>query len=381
MEFVVPKKHLSRALDLCRSAIDSTASHPAARSILFEAEQNLLKAYSTSLDLNVSTTVECETKAPGAVALEADRFRSMVRQMPEGQLRIKVDAKHKAVLTASGSELRYQVSGQSAKNFPKEPVVPAGAKAFLIPARVLRESIVRVQPGVGDQGRPERWGVTMETSPDHLNAVAIHGHKMFLLEHKRKFEHSVGGFFFLPEPSFKPLLALAQDDEVTLRFIETPERVFCLAGQTIVSASLPAGHPPNWKEALRSYRTDATVCRADVDILLQAVRAVAVAAPSARKEGRLPPIELHVSDKSLRIDFVNTDDAIDASNVVAVDASSEMRIKLEPTYLIEALESAGNGITELRYDDAGVHSPLIIVKDDRKDDTREIFSAFIALRD
>lgn len=388
MEITISRTNLSRMIDLCRAATDSRATHPTGRSILFTTRENKLEAYATNVALTVLTAGLANVVSAGAIVLNADRFRLLVKQMPEGgTLKLKVDGKHKAVLTCPGTKLRYQMSGTSEEDFPAGVEPPKDAKSFTFGGIVLKDGITRVRAAMGDQGRPELWGITLDTSQHDLRATALHGHKLFHLRQNRAFEHDAGSVF-ITEPCLTPMLALCGEQDAKLTVTATKERVFVTSGETVISAPCPPGTRPDWSEFIKAQMCDRVICRVDVDIFLQAVRSVVVAAPTSKTEGKSPDLELQVKGNALSISLTNTSDDVDAENTIDVDASEEMKIKLQPSYLVEALEVAGVGIAELRFDDSGINAPLIIVSEDgakpgedtKPDDTvgKIIFSAFIS---
>lgn len=392
MELTISKTNLAYMIDLCKSATDSRASHPSARSILFTSQEGRLEAFATSVALSIVTSREAKIVKPGAIVLNADRFRVMVKQMPDGgTLKLKTDDKHKALLTCAGSKLRYQLSGTSEDDFPGAPALPENAKVFVFGGNVLADALTRVRDGMGDPGRPELWGITIDTSRSNLTATTLHGHKMFQLQQNREFDHDAGSFF-LAEPGVAPVLALCGEQDAKVKFIGSDQKVFVVSGPTTMTVACPGGPVPDWQERLRALMVDRIVCRVDVDILLQAVRSVVVAAPTVNREKQAPALQIEVQNGSMTLNLVNTSDSVDAENTIDVDATDEtMKIELEPAYLVQALEAAKGGLAEFRYDGGGINSPLLLVSEDgakpgadaNTNDTgvgKVIFSAFLALR-
>lgn len=377
-------------IDLCRSATDSRATHPAARSILFTTKEHKLEAFATNVALTVLTAGLAKVTTPGAIVLNADRFRALVKQMPDGgTLKLKADAKHKAVLTCPGTKLRYQLSGTSEEDFPAPVTPPEDAKSFVFSGVVLKEGLTRVRAAMGDQGRPELWGIDLETSQHDLKATAMHGHKLFQLRQNRAFEHNAGSMF-LTEPSLVPVLSLCSEEDAKITMTASAERVFIVSDDTVVSAPCPPGKRPDWNDLIKSQMSDRLICRVDIEIFLQAVRSVIVAAPTSKKDDKMPDMEVEVKTGAMSIKLTNASDAVDAENTIDVDGSEHMKIMLEPSYLIEALEAAGMGLAQLRFDDSGINCPLVIVSEDggkpgedaKVDNAmgKTIFCAFIALR-
>ncbi len=102
---------LSRVLD-CTS---TKANMPILCSVLLEAKADQLYLSGTSLDISASTSVKAEVSSEGSIALPAKRLQQIVKEMPEGDINLKVNA-HRC--TISAGKAVFQLSGYDAKEFP-----------------------------------------------------------------------------------------------------------------------------------------------------------------------------------------------------------------------------------------------------------------------
>jgi len=262
------------------------------------------------------------------------------------------------------------MGGQSKDEFPPALTLPETTPCWL-PSKALQESIARVKAGMGGPERPPLHGLSFEVTPTRLSAMALHGHKFFFFERDGEFE---AASFFLTEQSLSSVLALCVDS-ATVAVASDATRIFCQITDTLVVAYLPDGHRNNWRQTLDSMlKADGIICRVDAAILLRAVRAVIAVATKGESHTSGAAIQIEVTKKGLlKLELVGAGDEVDAEDAVEVDATGAMKIMVDPTYLIEALEACGSCVAQLCHAGDSSNDPLIIKSSDG-------FTGVLALR-
>jgi DNA polymerase-3 subunit beta len=177
MELSISKKDFLRGLARTHAVADRKSSMPILSNVLLSADDaGVLRFAATDLYLAVSASAEAEVKRPGTVALSARTLFDIVKNLPEGEVKLGLD-KHNAVLLRSG-KIKFRIPGMPGEDFP--PLPSAGEGSFAeIDASLLSQLIGLTQYSMSsDDTRPHLAGTLFEIDGRAVRMVTTDGHRL-----------------------------------------------------------------------------------------------------------------------------------------------------------------------------------------------------------
>jgi DNA polymerase III subunit beta len=177
MELSISKKDFLRGLARTHAVADRKSSMPILSNVLLSADDGgLLRFAATDLYLAVSASAEASIKRPGSVALSARTLFEIVKNLPEGEVKLAID-KQNAVQLRCG-KIKFRIPGMPGEDFP--PLTSAGETAFAeLDASVLSQLISLTQYSMSsDDTRPHLAGTLFEGDGKVVRMVTTDGHRL-----------------------------------------------------------------------------------------------------------------------------------------------------------------------------------------------------------
>ncbi|HEX5661552.1 MAG TPA: DNA polymerase III subunit beta [Polyangiales bacterium] len=177
MELSISKKDFLRGLARTHAVADRKSSMPILSNVLLSADDSgVLRFAATDLYLAVSASAEADVKRAGTVALSARTLFDIVKNLPEGEVKLGLD-KHNAVLLRSG-KIKFRIPGMPGEDFP--PLPSAGEGGFAdIDASLLSQLIALTQYSMSsDDTRPHLAGTLFELDGRAVRMVTTDGHRL-----------------------------------------------------------------------------------------------------------------------------------------------------------------------------------------------------------
>jgi len=177
MELSISKRDFLRGLARTHAVADRKSSMPILSNVLLSADDSgFLRFAATDLYLAVSASAEAEIKQPGSVALSARTLFDIVKNLPEGEVKLAVDKQH-AVQLRSG-KIKFRIPGMPGEDFPPLPSPGEGAFAEL-EVGMLSQLISLTQYSMsGDDTRPHLAGTLFECDGKSVRMVTTDGHRL-----------------------------------------------------------------------------------------------------------------------------------------------------------------------------------------------------------
>jgi DNA polymerase-3 subunit beta len=185
MELSISKKDLLRGLARTHAVADRKSSMPILSNVLLGADEaGVLRFAATDLYLAVSASAEAKVKRAGSVALSARTLFDIVKNLPEGEVKLALDKNH-AVQLRSG-KIKFRIPGMPGEDFP--PLPSAGESAFAeLDAQSLAQLIALTQYSMStDDTRPHLSGTLFEVDANGARMVTTDGHRLSKAEVKAK---------------------------------------------------------------------------------------------------------------------------------------------------------------------------------------------------
>jgi len=184
MNIVISKAELSKALSLTQSIVDRKTTMPILMNLLLSATEGKLKIAATDLEITAHVSVDAAVKTSGSTTVNAKILGDVVRELPDGDVTLKLGASERLEISAMSSQFR--VIGVSADEFPSLPGLAVETTSKL-PARELLDMISKTIYAVShDETRFNLNGVCFEmhregkgkSSTQELRLVATDGHRL-----------------------------------------------------------------------------------------------------------------------------------------------------------------------------------------------------------
>lgn len=190
MNISVSKADLSRALQYVQSAVAKRTTMPILSNLLLSVSKKQLRVSASDLEISAVASCVAEERAAGSTTVSAKVFSDLVRELPEGEIKIALTEGERVEITAKGS--KFKIIGVSAAEFPTLPGLSCETSSK-VPANVLLEMVQRTIYAVSfDETRFNLNGVCFETvegskgksskkgDSSQLRLVATDGHRLAL---------------------------------------------------------------------------------------------------------------------------------------------------------------------------------------------------------
>jgi DNA polymerase III subunit beta len=208
MELSISKKDFLRGLARTHAVADRKSSMPILSNVLLSADDSgLLRFAATDLYLAVSASAEASIKRPGTVALSARTLFEIVKNLPEGEVKLSVD-KQNAVQLRSG-KIKFRIPGMPGEDFPSLPSPGEGGFAEL-DVNLLTQLIGLTQYSMSsDDTRPHLAGTLFECDGKFARMVTTDGHRLSKAE--APYEGETTFSILVPQKGIAELKRLLED--------------------------------------------------------------------------------------------------------------------------------------------------------------------------
>lgn len=177
MDLTISKKAFLRALSRTHPVADRKSSMPILSNILLSTDgDSTLRFAATDLYLSMSCAAEATIREGGTVAVGARTLFDIVKNLPEGDVNLKVGANHAAEIRAG--KARFKIPGMPGQDFPALPN-PGNSKFFQLEAGQLGRLITLTHYSMSsDETRPHLAGALFEGDGKTVRMVTTDGHRL-----------------------------------------------------------------------------------------------------------------------------------------------------------------------------------------------------------
>lgn len=186
MEVTITQSELARCLMATQNIVERKTTMPILVNVLITASADRLSISATDLETTAVATVAAQVSSFGSTTVNAKMFAEIIRELPGGEVRLKLHPGERLEIISNNSALR--LIGVSAEEFPALPGmgVQVGDK---ICARQLQEMINKsIYAASLDETRFNLTGVCFEKvvegrgkSAVSLRMVATDGHRLAMI--------------------------------------------------------------------------------------------------------------------------------------------------------------------------------------------------------
>ncbi len=286
MEARIQKDHLLSHLQKAQNIVERKTTLPILSHILLETTNSALRLSSTDLEVGITETCPAEIIVEGNTTIHARKFFEIIRELPEGELRLKQKDEFFEIQTGRS---RFRLRSLSPEEFPKIPAIQTSESAKL-PSAILMEMIQKVFLSVSpDETRYTLTGVLThmykEGDATFLRMVATDGHRLSLCERMLPDTECLSAFqgdsetterrdVILPKKGVQEIRRFLEEGVEQVEFGLFEENAFVREGEFSMIMRLVQGKFPDYKAVFPSEIEK--VIHADPTVIEQSLRRVSV---------------------------------------------------------------------------------------------------------
>lgn len=188
MDITVSKSELGRSISVIQNIVEKRTTMPILANVLISATDGKLKIYASDLEITAVSFAQAAINSPGSTTVNAKVFADLVRELPDGDIRLKLTEGERLEITTKKS--KFRIIGVSAEEYPSLPGVSFQVKGK-ISASTFLEMINKTLYAVSqDETRFNLNGVSCESEGGKkdktLKMVATDGHRLSLITRQVK---------------------------------------------------------------------------------------------------------------------------------------------------------------------------------------------------
>ncbi len=329
MEFTITRSELLAGLYLTQGIVERRTTVPILSNVLIQAVGDGVVVSATDQEIGVRCRCTASVKRKGVMTAGARKLYEMVREIADGDIRVRQQDNNWIEVSAGKS--RFRLVGIDPREFPAMPEGPAGAGAVRISGETLNELIEHTLFAVSaDETRVNLNGVHVECVDAHrLRVVATDGHRLAMIT--RAVDHAeLAKPLTIPRKAIVELRKVLESGDEAVELSIDGGVAHARRGRVEMSMRLIEGEFPDYHQVIppKSDR----IASVPSEQLLAALRRVSLVS-SERTRG----IKLQLDAQRLELSAINPDIG-EAAEEVEVEYDGEpVSIGFNARYLIDVL--------------------------------------------
>ena len=332
MKFHLSKEKLLEGVQHVQSVVSTRTTLPILSNVLLQTNGKGINMTTTDLDVGVRCVVDAEIEEAGATTLPAKRLFTIIRELPNCEVRFESDTKNVACIQSGQSY--FKILGLPEDEFPPLPKFE-GAKTFTLRQGELKDALKKTSYAIStDETRYVLNGILCSFKDNKLALVATDGRRLAMVDLEMEVPESSEGSEIVPAKAINELQRLLKDEgDIQIRLGEN-QVAFELNGTLLVS-KLIEGNYPNYRQVIPGEAKERIVLERET--FLNAVRRVS----------------LLTSEKSNSVKLIFTKNNIDiAANSPEIGeakeslpvkyAGKDFTIAFNPEFLMAPLRNLNN---------------------------------------
>jgi DNA polymerase III subunit beta len=281
MRFTIAREKLQEGLTAVAASIPAKTTLPVLANILVETTDKGIRLSGTDLDIAVSTEVQADVEAPGAITIPAKKLSEIARELPPSPVKIAAQGEQRVSLECGRS--RFKLLGLPRDEFPTFPSVKFDG-SWRIRSGDLQKLISHTSFAVStEESRPILNGVLWELRDDRMRMVATNGHRLAKMELPANGTGN-GGDLIVPPKALDQVRRLFPADE-ELEIARGDNHLGFRSPFTQVFTRLIEGPYPNYEQVIP--KDNEKVAVADKAALASALKRMSVIASDQTHRIRL----------------------------------------------------------------------------------------------
>jgi DNA polymerase-3 subunit beta len=329
MEFSIQRSELLAGLYLTQGIVERRTTIPILGNVLIQAAGDGVLVAATDQEIAVRRQCTAAVKKKGTLTIGARKLYEMVREIPEGEVRIRQQDNNWVEVSAGKS--RFRVVGLDPREFPAMPEPPADAPSIRVSGDVLTQMIEYTLFAVsGDETRVNLNGIHVEATPEgQLRFVATDGHRLAMVT-RRVDQLTLPSPVTIPRKAVMELRKVLESGEDVIDLIVQGGVAHASRGRVQMSMRLVEGEFPDYNQVIpKKSERHATI---DAAALHAALRRVSVVS-SERTRG----VRLQLDSQKLELSTINPDVGEAAEELEIEYDGGPVGVGFNARYLIDVL--------------------------------------------
>jgi DNA polymerase-3 subunit beta len=349
---VCEKNTLAAALSLVQRAVATKSPLPTLKGILLESEGEGLVFSATDLELGIRCQTTTQVMEHGAIVLPAKILTEFVRKLPEGLVTIKTDPENPLKVTVSCEEIKFELSGFSATEFPSLAEVSSTATKIEIEEGLLKEMLIQTEVAVArDETRPVLTGLLLEAEANKLKFIATDGHRLAFRQAKANEDHQLKAI--IPGKAVQEVIKILDDSSETnaIIYLDSSNILFDMNGISLSSRLVKGKYPPYQQIIPSDFKTSLMVETNNIRAALERAEIIV-------KEGGNNLVKLEIDRGGIKILAVNQDVGSAQDFIQASVQGEPLEIRFNVRLLLDCLRNIKD--QQVNLDFTGPFSPCTI---------------------
>ena len=327
MRFTISREKLQEGLTAVAATVPAKTTLPVLANILIETTEKGIRLSGTDLDIAVSTEVQADVDAQGAITIPAKKLAEIARELPPSPVKIASSGEQRVTLDCGRSH--FKILGLPKDEFPSFPAVKF-KDSWRVRAGDLRKLIDHVAFAVStEESRPILNGVLWELRAELMRMVATNGHRLAKMEVPIAAVGAPSNDLIVPPKALEQIRRLFPEDE-ELEIARGDNHLGFRSPFTSVFTRLIEGPYPNYLQVIPKDNDKYAI--ADKVALTSALKRMSVIASDQTHR-----IRLSFNQAICRFS-VQTPDLGEATDELAVRYNGDpLDIGFNATYLLEIL--------------------------------------------
>jgi DNA polymerase-3 subunit beta len=257
MKLTIQRGELLKALQKIQGVVERRNTMPILGHVLIESQGEAMTLFATDLEIGIKSSYPAKVTKKGAVTIAGRKFYEIIRELPEGEVRLEELENHWVFIQSGTSQ--FKVMGLPVQEYPVQP--PILQQSLLrIPRSLLSELIQKTVFAVGENdARYILNGVLFElrTIGDQkhlLRLVGTDGHRLTMVE--REFESQTPAGLqdpvsvIIPKKTLIELKRLLEEEDQDLEVGFAKNQMLVRQGNLLLLSRLMEGTYPNYQQVI-----------------------------------------------------------------------------------------------------------------------------------
>ncbi len=351
MKFTCNKDIILKEIAIAQEIISSRNSISILSNILLEADGNTLTLRATDLKVGFESKIPVDTSQSGSTTVYCDKFLSVVRSLPDGDIEFSCLDDNRLLITPLFSKIDFTLKSITADKYPELQNI-SDDTYFNIPQKEFIEMINQTVFAVSDdETRYYMNGVYLEHENNILSMVATDGRRLSFI----KTESNAEGIIFDPviiPTKILQLIRKLSTGEGNLSLAVNENNIFVKFNNQKLFSNLIKGQFPNYKRVIPEVQ-EYTV-QVQRKLLMEALKRV-----SLLVEQKSRRIFITFIENTIILSSEESEIGIAKEEVSCSFTGPETTIALNYLYLVEPLRVIEDDTIIIKFSEANKAITLV----------------------